>query len=623
MFALFIFSGTLLFAQTHVSVPLGHDVYYLLDQAEARGLCSPLPAVKPYTRGRVVQAINEILAAEPGRFGGLSDAERKMLESVRAEFTGGEAGLDLLKGMYRFDIQGEKGVNFSGNIGIAMESFNSGAYYAEGSETYVGTDTWGTIFIEGDVGNNFSFNVDFSAGAMLAEKNHLGTYDTYATELDELPDSGYVNRRVDVYSQPMAFFPYTYQKNWDGFMFQPGNITAGSMKAWPQNPAIAARMLAEMSGSVLGDMLFLRAGRVRREWGAMTPGSSIVFNAAARPFVGVEAVFNPAPWFSFSSITGVLEFDNTGGIKEPALTFQNAFSLQQMEFNYRNYFHIDVGSSSIWSKRFELGYIFPLLDNFFYQNFIGDFDNMAVHFNIRARYPGLGGLWFSFFLDEAEFSSMFNSAFDKDRHMFAYQAGVQGIIPALSFASVTASYTKIEPYTYTHTRVFTPWHSSGPMETAYINSGVSLGYYLPPNSDEFKLRFDARPLLKTAGHFQYQLIRHGADYGPRQVDGSSLISELDPGGRGDKASLGKSFLKDGAYQWMHIVKIGAEHTLRSLPITVFGEAGMAYSYFTDISDAEYARYNPVPSGATARPPAEGGYFASTAFIVSVGVRVFR
>ena len=526
--------------------------------------------------------------------------------------------------MYRFDNQGGKGVRYSWDLGIALDSLNSGAYYTENKKTSIGTDTWGTAFTKADVGENFSFAVDFSAGIMLAERGYLGTYDTYATELDDSPGGGHVNRRVDIYSQPLAFFPYTFQKNWDGYIFTPDNITASSMEAWPQNPTVGARMLAEMSGSVLGDMLLLRAGRFRREWGAMTPGSSLIFNASARPFIGVEAVFNPLPWFSFSSLTGVLEFDNSEGIKTSAWTFQNAFSLQQAEINYKNYFHIDVGSSAIWSKRFELGYLFPLLDNFFYQNFIGDFDNMAVYLNIRGRYPGLGGLWFSAFLDEAEMSSMFDSLFDKDRHMFAFQAGLQGIIPRLPFASITAAYTKIEPYNYTHTRLYTPWNGGAePMESSYTNSGFSLGYYLPPNSDELKLRFDIRPWFKTAGHFQYQLIRHGADYGSHQVDGSSLISELDPSRRSDKASLNKSFLKDGAYQWMHIIKAGAEHTLRSLPLTVFGEAGVVYSYFTDISDAEYSKYSPAPSGGTARPPAEGEYSTSTAFILTVGFRVFR
>ena len=619
-----LFLGVLLFAQNHVSVPVDHDVYYLLDQAEARGLCSPLPAVKPYTRARVVDAINEILAAEPGRFGGLTDYERSILENAREEFVKKEPGLDLWEGMYRFDVQGKRGTHFSGDFGIAMESLNSAAYYQDEKKAYLGTDTWGTIFFKGDVGEHFSFDVDFSAGLMRAQRSELGTYNTYATEFEYIPGEENENQEITTYSQPKAFFPYTYQKGWDGFMFGPGNVSAGSMESWPQKIAIAPRMLAEMSGTAFGDMLFLRFGRIQREWGGMTPGSSLALNAAARPFLGMEATFNPVPWFAFSSLTGVLEFSNALGIREPSNTFQNAFSIQQMEFNYKNYFHVDFGSTAIWAKRFELGYIFPLLDNFFYQNFIGDNDNMAIFINGKLRYPGLGEVWLSFFLDEAEVSSMLKHAFDLDREMFAFQAGLQAIIPGVSFGSLTLSYTKIEPYNYTHTRNYEPWYGDSPMEQAYVNNGVSLGHYLPPNSDEIKLRFDFRPLLRTSGHWQYQLIRHGADYGPQQVDGSSLVSELDPVGRSDKPSLGKAFLKDGAYQWMHIIKFGAEHKFASLPLTIFGEAGLVYSYFTTISDAEYDKYHPTPATGTKLPDDPGDYpKPSTAYILTLGFRVFK
>jgi hypothetical protein len=627
MMSLFFFGKITLCAQTHVSVPVGHAVYSILDQAETRGLCSPLPAVKPYTRGKILEAINEILAAETQRFGDLTARERAILESTRAEFrkefAGGTTGFDVRKGMYRFDTTGKKSVRFSGDVGVALESLNSAAWYAEQEKSYLGTDTWGTFFVKGDIGERFSFDVDFSAGMMKAQRVKLGTYDTYATELkEETPGENNINQLVNTYSQPLAFFPYSYQKNWDGYMFNLGPITAGNMESWPNDTSIAAGMVSEMSGSVFGDMLLIRFGRIRREWGAMTPGSSLVLNSAARPFTGIEINFNPVPWFAYSSITGVLEFDNTNGIREPAQTFQNAYSLQQVELNYKNYFHIDFGSAAVWAKRFEVGYIFPLLDNFFYQNFVGDFDNMALFLNLKGQYPGLGKIWFSFFMDEMEISSM-TSAFNLDRHMFAYQAGMQGIVPFLPFASVTLGYTKIEPYNYTHTRDFLPWYGNNLMETAYVNSGVCLGYYLPPNSDEIKVRFDIRPLLKTASHVQYQLIRHGADYGPHQVDGSSLVSELDPSGRGEKASLKKNFLKDGAYQWMHIVKIGADHTLRNFPLTFFGETGVAYSYFTDISDKKYAKYTPTPDGQEPRSPALGDYLTSTAFILTVGFRIFK
>ena len=623
IFAMFFLGKIGLYAQTHISVPVDHSVYYILDQAEVRGLCSPLPAVKPYTQRKIIEAINEILDAGPKRFGGLTDGEREILENARAEFSRGAAGFDPWKGMYRFDTTGKKDVRFSMDLGITLESLNSAAYYSEQENKYVGTDTWGTLFIRGDVGEYFSYDMDFSGGMMKAYRAELGKYYPFATELErEDLKEKFGNKPVTTYSQPLAFFPYAYQKNWDGFMFNIGSIDAGNMEHWPNNTSIAAKMVAEMSASAFGDMLLIRFGRIRREWGAMAPGSSLVLNSAARPFTGIEANFNPVPWFSYSSITGVLEFDNFNGISDPAMTFQNAYSLQQVELNYKNYFHIDFGSSAVWAKRFELGYIFPLLDNFFYQNFIGDFDNMAIHFNLKGQYPGLGKLWFSFFMDEMEIASM-GSAFDLDRHMFTYQAGLQGIIPFLSFTSMTVSYTKVEPYNYTHTRVVVPWYGNSLMESAYVSNGVCLGYYLSPNSDEIKVRFDTRPFSKTLCHFQYQLIRHGADYGPHQVDGSSLVSELDPDGRSEKASLKKNFLNDGAYQWTHIIKIGAEHTLKNLPFTFFGETGVAYSFFTDISNEEYAKYTQPPEGETPRTPAIGNYTKYTAFIFTLGFRIFK
>jgi hypothetical protein len=627
MFALFFFGESVLSAQTHVSVPVDHAVYYILDQAEVRGLCSPLPSVKPYTRLKIIEAINEILNAEPERsllrrFGSLTDGEREILENALEEFGRKEAGFDPLNGMYRFDTRGKNDVRFSLDLGIAVESLNSAAYYKEDEEKDIGTDTWGTIIIRGDIGEHFSYNIDFSAGLMKARRVEIGEYYTYATEIDT-SDTSIVNEKLTAYSRPLAFFPYTYKKGWDGFMFNlGGSMSASGMEYWPNNFSIAARMESEMSASIFDDMLLIRFGRVSREWGAMAPGSSLVLNSAARPFIGIEANFSPVPWFSYSSITGVLEFEDINRSGDPAETFQNAYSLQQVEINYKNFFHIDFGSAAIWAKRFELGYIFPLLDNFFYQNYIGGFDNVAIHLNLKGQYPGLGKIWFSFFLDELEISSM-SSAFDLDRHMFAYQAGIQGIIPFLRFTSLTVSYTKIEPYNYTHRRNFLPWYDreNGPMDLAYVNSGASLGYYTPPNSDEIKLRFDTRPASGTLCHLQYQLVRHGADYGKHQVDGSSLYSELDPEGRdGSKVSLRKNFLNDGAYQWMHIIKIGAEHKLKKLPLTFFGEAGAVYSYFTDISDDEYEKYAP---GFRSRPAALGEYLTSTAFILTLGFKIFK
>ena len=113
------------------------------------------------------------------------------------------------------------------------------------------------------------------------------------------------------------------------------------------------------------------------------------------------------------------------------------------------------------------------------------------------------------------------------------------------------------------------------------------------------------------------------------MDGSSLISELDPVGRSDKSSLRKNFLEDGAYQWMHIIKFGVDHTFGSFPVTIFGEAGLVYSYFTDISEAEYNGYYPMPEESQRDPERKpnsmsgGTYSTSTSYILTIGFRIFR
>jgi hypothetical protein len=252
-----------------------------------------------------------------------------------------------------------------------------------------------------------------------------------------------------------------------------------------------------------------------------------------------------------------------------------------------------------------------------YQNNIGDYDNMAIFGNLKVQYPGIAALWISGYIDEIEVSSI-KRMFELDRHMFAYQVGASGAIPHLPFASASLSYTKIEPYTYTHTRNLNPWNGDTPMVTSYINNGMPLGYYIPPNSDEIKLRFEMLPAPRTQTHFQYQMVRHGADYGSFSVDGSSLLSELSAPNRSSEPLLRKYFLKDGAYQWMHIVKVGGEHTFEKLklPFTVFGEVGLVFSYFTNIGET----FDGSPQGYSVIDTQE--YPKSTAFIVNLGIRMF-
>jgi hypothetical protein len=261
----------------------------------------------------------------------------------------------------------------------------------------------------------------------------------------------------------------------------------------------------------------------------------------------------------------------------------------------------------------------PIISTIFYQNNIGDFDNMSITLNLKAQYPGLGNLWGSIYIDEMNFLS---DMFTLDRQMLALQAGVNVPLPFLSFTSIKATYTRINPYTYTHHRNRVPWYGDLRMERAYTNNGVGLGYYLPPNSDEILARFETMPVPSLTLSLQYQLIRHGADFGSSAVDGSNLLSELDSQGRDDRPELYRYFLCDGAYQWSHIIRLGVEWNVPKIPVALFGEAGIHYSYFTNIAgkanNADVTEARPLPYSRinTAEYP------ESTGFIIKLGIKIF-
>ena len=598
----------LIYAQTHIAVPLGEPVYSVLEMAQMRGLCNNLPAVKPYSREKILSVIKEIMNNEKKRrFGGLTDAEHRILEQFVSEFNPPKKGFDLTRGTIstehywdNFYFSGVFGFGFDVNFGMGYFPVAGGYKYEpgddplfNGAEHPAAGDFYTSIEIiapilsfTGDLGKHISYGFALSGWIGKIPREISGSY--YNMDQDLYYDIS--NNRKDPMTttgEPLTYFPYTYKKRWDAFVFPTSELNNAGMSAWPYGFSIGYAMVPELAVDLFNGHLFLRFARIDREWAGMSPNASLVLNQSAQPFLAFETAITPFKWITISSLTGVLEYhneeatkdENWAGVKQSSGTFQNAFSIVQLELNVLNYFYFGIGSSVVWPKRFEIGYIFPLAENFLYQNLIGDYDNMALFVNLKAQYPGLGKLWFSFYLDEISFESNFKIL---DRNMYAYQVGGSFNIPWIPFASLTASYTKNEPYNYTHNRITTPWYGNTQMEQNYVSFGKSLGHYIPPNSDEILVRFETVPFARTMLGLQYQMIRHGADYGNRSVDGSSLWSELPT--EGERSILEKYFLRDGAYQWMHIVKLTGEYSLAGfkIPVKILGEMGMVYSYFTDI-----------------------------------------
>jgi hypothetical protein len=596
-------------AQAYTSVSLDNHIYSILEQAETRGLCPPHSGARPYTRAYILSAIKTILNSQ-NKKAALNSAEKNILENYLRIFDKPDAGLNKREGYFYAEKNvGKNAMTLSAYAGVGVDAELSDGIYPASGGNYWGNDVWVNVFVKGDIGKSFSYGFSASGGILKSPREKLGTYNTYYKGFVDSDE--YKNLVINAYSQPLAYFPYAYKKKWDGSVYFLDNPY--DFETWPNGIAGAYSLKSEIGGAFIGGIIRWRMGRLEHEWGNTSFGSSLSLNGQARPFLGIEAAFNPFDWFGFSSLTGILEYYNDKGIKESAMTNQNAFSISMLEFKYKNYFYFDIGDAVVWTKRFELGYISPITNNIFYQNNIGDFDNMSMFLNIKAQYPGLGKIWFSLFWDEAYWVK---NAFELDRTMIATQAGTTISLPVLAFSSIKLTYTKIEPYCYTHNRNYVPGYTM-PMETAYMNNGAGLGYYLPPNSDELLLRFETMAGRASNFHFQYQMIRRGADFGGSAVDGSSYLSELDPEGRADNAVLKKHFLHDGAYQWLHVIAAGAEHTLSRLPVKIYGEAGVVFSYFTNIdgpaNDGGSSPYHVID---------EAPYSKSTAVVLTLGVKLF-
>jgi hypothetical protein len=459
----------------------------------------------------------------------LTANERRILLAAQQNFALPQTGFDLKRGAYYSETQ-NNGIKLSTDVALNWEMLFSNAFFPSQADFRWGADVRVNGTVQGDMGNNFSYGFTIAGG--IADRN-----------------AG---------AEPLAFFPYTFLRHWDGFVLNTASDQSDS-RALPEGLCVGYAALPELSGSLLGGRMSYRWGRVLREWGGMSNGTSLTLNKNAQPFLALELSAAPLDWLIFSTLTGVLEQYPTEDSDSASVTNQNAFSITMMEINYKNIVHLDFGSSVVWAKRFELGYMFPLQDNFLHQINIAGLDNTSFFANLQGQYPGVAKLWVSGFWDELN-SDL--GIFDADKTIFAVQAGTTVLMPHISFGSLTLIYTKVKPYCYT----------SYTNAAAYVNAGESLGYYVPPGSDEALLRVDAMPDTDTKTHIQYQLIRHGAEGGSREVAGSSL-----------RPPLGTHPQNGDAYQWQHVFKLGAEHTIPQLkiPVQLVGDFGAVYSYFTE------------------------------------------
>ena len=580
-------------AQTNISVDVYDSIYEILDNAQLRGLCSTLPGAKPYTEKKILSALDEILEKQDQ----LLPAEIQIINDYIEKCKRNDEENKKKLGTVNFYNDTWSSVPMSFQINYALKTNASVGIYNESDYTSYGFDFMPTFGFSGDIGDKFGYNIQGILDATKMPLHKDGTYNVgtnwfsyIGTDGEPVPER--TKPRDYISYSNNNYLPFSYIKPWGGQVYFLSNLSASGLEGWAHELGFTGNILAELHGNLLNDRINLGVGRIYREWAAMDTHSSLILNASAMPFMGFDMTFEILPFLTYSSLTGSLEYPNRddifdeklpGNDQDDASLWQNAFSINMVEVNVKG-IHADFGSSCVWPKRFELAYLFPLTNYVEYQNHLGDYDNLALFGDLKYTKEGLGSIWGSLYLDEI--NGMNNNPFSSMRAMFAAQAGIKAVLPKVPFGTLALRYTKIEPYCYTHHSVnYVPWYDDYVCMN-YTNNGICLGSYLPPNSDEILIRFDARPIASLSTSVSYQLIRHGAEYGSQQVRGSSIYSELDNKNRDD---FTKCFLNDGAYNWIHILSFNGSYTSRQtkLPFKIDLTVGAVLSYFTAIDSSDY------------------------------------
>jgi hypothetical protein len=401
-----------------------------------------------------------------------------------------------------------------------------------------------------------NFSDVHSVNALITEvTGSLGASLAYNMNLGVLLD------KVD----PESFPPFDFTKSWDGFHVWGENGQVLISDGINSHLNFSFNTHPELSLDLLGSRLNLQLSRQRREWGVGE--GSLSLSGTARPMEALVGSVRYSSRWQFHFLTGML-----GNWFDKAQE-QKAFSIHRLEFFPARWLYLSAWESVVWAKRFELSYINPLMSYFMGQQINGDLDNIAFGADLAVTIAPWARLYFSIFIDELVLTPL-DKFFTSVTNQYAWQAGLKVPLPGLPFFFLLFQYTKIEPYCYTHYLQSLPQYGSTKININYTHDGENIGYHLPPNSDEFLVRFFTYPRLGLGLAAQYRLIRHGTgSLSAHQIEGDidtpidySLISSYPA----------KDFLHDGSYEWINVASLRAAYEFVRIPLSLWAEYALVF-----------------------------------------------
>lgn len=467
-----------IFAGRYNIVPLDNEAYRIIEYAQIMGTIPTQSQAKPYDYSTVMGLLQTIYDSDS-----LDETSRARLfdviERLKLMYSAKEStGLrSILKNGFYRTSNPQKDITFT--IGVKGK-MNEKLGVNTSKDKIIDSRNSGTVYIDGDLFNLASYNMNATL--------KLDKFDTFA----------YLDQEF-LYDADGDYFlsvgvDHTTIRNFEG---SEEGIFAG-FSASPQ-----------LSVSLFKERLKLRFGSYPRDWGHGI--GNLVLSSQASEFNGVEFQFKPVSWMNFSVLTGSLNpssvrsvnrirragygdaevqykaQSDSDAITKKDVSYDNMFSIQRVELNYRNVVNFSLFESVVWKKRLELAYLNPFSIYWFAQSMTGDIDNLIGGFDLSLRIKNLGKLYFALSIDE--YTSDLKHIITNPRNIMALQGGAElagNLFGSFTLFTVQATY--IPPFYGSH--YYREDNDLSWYATSYVNKGANLFYPLNPDSLELLFKCD-------------------------------------------------------------------------------------------------------------------------------------
>lgn len=545
-------------------IPLSNSVYQLLDQYEASGAIDFLPQARPYTKQVILKLLLQLQSQS-----GLSDKEKLVIQRHLGDLTKASNGINVYQ---------QSGENGFAQVGVAGE--------ISGRKSFGDHASWSTSspllpYLSGDLGKHISFHA--SMGPAIERLSPDVFYQSYTK--DQMVNFPYQ-------SIGYAYLPYQFNYETLYTHTQISNKTAGQSNI-TQEMAVGMMYYTELNGSWFNGALQLSMNNQRRAWGL--DHNNMVLSSTARRFPGVELKMAPVKFFRYSLLVGSLfsYANQRAGYKQHIYGHdigdsQNAFALHLLEFTPAKWLQLSASAGNIWSKRFEISYMMPLVFSHFSEIEVGDYDNLSMGVDVAFKIPHMGKTWLSFYNDEFSFTKS-GPLLRMPRNRYAWQWGWKTSLLSALLPSTTSTlkYTRVTPFVYTHyTDARFNTFTSRPLDMTYTHDGFNLGFYLPPNSGEINWSLVNMAVPDLVLSLDNKLIIHGTnDLASENI--YQIYGDVYRDQKGEDIYQYPllNFTKDGIYDWSIISDFGFDWKVRKIKLLgldyfrVKGSLGIAHTWW--------------------------------------------